>query len=128
MWSRAAQYGFEVGPASSRWKDQVIFRDLFQPKLDSVFDRKLSLSVGEKNGSSRMAIYSILEGNCDQGEEIKGRKIWKDSIIKISMIKKVFLKSQARRMPVIPNIAGCIQDGKGRLGRKGAAPSPTFKR
>lgn len=101
----------------------MIFRDLFQPKLDSVFDRKLSLSVGKKNGSSR-----ILEGNCDQGEEIKGRKIWKDSIIKISMIKKVFLKSQARRMPVIPNIAGCIQDGKGRLGRKGAAPSPTFKR
>ena len=31
-------------------------------------------------------------------------------------------------MPDIPNIAGCIQDGKGRLGRNRAAPSSTFKR
>lgn len=28
----------------------------------------------------------------------------------------------------IPSITGCIQDGKGRLGRKGAASSSTFKR
>lgn len=43
------------------------------------------------------------------------------------MIKQVLLKSQASHMPDIPSIAGCIQNGKGRLGRKGAATSSTFK-
>ena len=79
MWSRVAQYGSEVGPALSRWKDQVIFRDLFQPKLDSVFDGKLSLSVGKKTGA-REWLFTVF---------------WKGTVIRVK-------KSKAGRFGKIP--------------------------
>lgn len=38
------------------------------------------------------------------------------------------MKSQASHMPDIPDIAGCMQNGKARLRGKGEAPVSTFKR
>lgn len=45
-----APSSFAAGLALSGWKDQVIFRDLLQSKLNStmVFDQKLPLSIGIK--------------------------------------------------------------------------------